>query len=489
MDVAIKYQQMSLTESVQKLKGSLMETDTIHEQNYQLFSTMDVQKTAKKLSLINRGTERGSKELPSSNDENFDEVEQQIINLVEKDLDRNQKVYDDQTSIYIERIGLAGSTSDYTKIEIEVRDAIADFRKTIDEGRSQLERKEENLRETADERRKFRKKHSLERTAHYPELGSRILRLGLLALLFLVESLANTPLLAKGSEFGLTGGVTQAITIALLNIGVATVTGYVGLRELFHRNLFRKLLGTIWLTLWVTITIVFNLLVAHYRELSEVLITDPGIPQQIINGFIANPIGLNDFPSWILFGIGILFALIALLDMFTLDDAYPFYGKLDRKYQRLCQEYTDMRSDLVHDLSTPRTEIVDEIAMAIDEINKQQDNRIRLQASCKTTLREYQASIKSLNNQCNQLLQIYREANRDARSTEAPERFNERIELDRSPLDHPNFSPFNTDFHANNLRKSMEEFFDEFDSLRKEIPLLSDVTKVRQEDGSTQNST
>ena len=465
-----------------------MEVDTIHEQKLELFCAIDVTKVAEKLSLHSRGAERGNKELPESNDEKLDEVEQEIVHLIEKDLDRNQKIYEDQANTYIERIALAGSTSDYTKIEIEAQDAIANFRKRIDEERSQLERKEENLKEVSNERRNFKKKHKLERTAHYPELGSRILRLGLIALLFLVEALANTPLLAKGSELGLTGGVTQAITIALLNIGIAAVTGYVGLRELFHRNLFRKLLGTIWLILWITITIAFNLLVAHYRELSEVLITDPGIPQQIMNEFIANPIGLDDFPSWVLFGIGILFALIALLDMFTLDDAYPFYGKLDRKYQRLCQEYADLRSEIIHELSAPRTEIAGEIAIAIDAIDKQENNRIHLQASWNGILAEYQTSIESLNNQCNQLLQIYRSANREARSSKSPDRFNDSIKIIRqpnsSPEDLPILSTKQTGNHVNNLRKIMDKFFDEFNSLSEEIPPLSAVTGGSKEDGS-----
>ena len=466
-----------------------MEVDSIHEPKFELFCTIDVNKVAERLSLHSRGTERGNEELPESNDEILDEVEQEIVSLIEKDLDRNQKIYEDQANTYIERIALAGSTSDYTKIEIEAEDAIANFRKTIDEERSQLERKEENLREIADEKRKFKQKHKLERTAHYPELGSRILRLGLIAVLFLVEALANTPLLAKGSEFGLTGGVTQAITIALLNIGIAAVTGYVGLRELFHRNLFRKLLGTIWLILWLTITIAFNLLVAHYRELSEVLITDPGIPQQIVNEFIANPIGLDDFPSWVLFGIGILFALVALLDMFTLDDAYPFYGKLDRKYQRLCQEYADLRSDLIHELSAPRTKIANEIAIAIDAIAKQENNRIHLQASWNAILGEYQTSIQSLNNQCNELLQIYRSANREARSSRVPDKFNDNIRFNREPSisppeTSPIFSPIQTGIHAKNLRKIMDKFFDEFNSLSEEIPPLFAVTGGSRGDGS-----
>ena len=36
-------------------------------------------------------------------------------------------------------------------------------------------------------------------------------------------------------------------------------------------------------------------MVAHYRDVSKALITDPGIPQQIINEFLANPIRIERF--------------------------------------------------------------------------------------------------------------------------------------------------------------------------------------------------
>ena len=482
---------MVLRESIQKIKANLMETASIHEQSIDLFRALDGEKVAVRFDLAAKGTERGKQDLPDSKDENFDEVEQAVIDLVIKELDHNQKIFESHESTYKMRYDRLSNAADYSKIEIDARNTISDFRKQVDEGSSQLHIVEEPLKETSDERRLFKKKHKLERTAHYPDTGSVVLRWGIIAVLFLIEAIANASLLAKGNEFGWSGGFTQAIMIAFLNIGVAGVTGYFSLRQMWHRNWLRKLLGILWLSAWVVFTFGFNFLVAHYRDLSKVLITDPGIPQQIINEFLTNPFGLNDFLSWVLCGIGILFALIALLDTAGLDDEYPFYGKLEKKYQKLRKEYANLRSSLIEELTEVKSTVIDDISAAIDAIDRQTKERQAILANWKALGREYEVSIEKLQNQCDQLLHIYRSANRDARSTEVPERFYHRSKPQREYAATSSFkqTSVDTDILSNSLRKTMQEFFEAFDSARGEYPPLYIVTGLPDDEGTTQNST
>ena len=476
---------MGLIKSVQKLKDSLVETETIYDNNeIGLFPILDVEKTARRMSLETQGRARGQQELPDSNDQEYDEVEDEVISFIGNEIDKNWRICFNRVDAYKERGELLGSPADYTNIALDIHTKISDTRLLIEEERSELERTEINLKEIASEREFFKKKNHLERTAHYPDTGSIILRLGIILVLWLVESLANMPLLAKGSEFGLTGGILQAITVALLNIGMAAVTGYFGLRELCHRNLFRKLLGIIWLSFWLAVTVGFNLLVAHYRQLSEILITDPGFAQQLFGQFSANPFGLNDFHSWLLFGIGVLFALVALMDMFKLDDAYPFYGRLDRKYQNMCKDYADLRKEIIQQLPTPDSMWVREIQEQIDEIERQTEGRIGLREKCNWTLQEYAGSIDTLNRQCNELLKIYRSANRTARTSEPPEHFRKRVKLPGKTVECPEFRlvAMNTD----DLRSAIEKLLKDFEFWQKEIPTLSAVVYRLEENGSTQ---
>ena len=489
---------MGLKDSIKNVRGVLMETESIHERELNLFRTLDVDKVKEKLSLEKRGIEEGKKELPDENDENLDESEQAIIDLVQSEFDSNQKLFEQYSETYKSRYNRLSNTSDYSKIEIDARNAIADFRKRKVEGRTQLHIEEQNLIESSQERRHFKKRHNLQhRTAYYPELSRKVFGWGLIMVLFLVESVANGNLLAEGSDLGFYGGIAQAITIAGLNIGIALVTGYVGLRQLWHRNLVLKLLGLVWLFGWVAITLTFNLLIAHYRELVsyesvalDVRITDPGIPQHIIEAFLQNTFGLNDTLSWVLFGIGVLFALIALLESLSMDDKYPFYGKLERKYQSLRSKYADMRSTLINELEDSKSEAIEDITLAIDMIHKNSKERQAIQTNWAALKQEHLSSLKTLSDKRDQLLRIYRSANREARTTNVPTRFHQGIEKieEKGRIIPPVWATVDTDIHSETLRKTIQDFFEEFESAIEEYPPLDVVTGNSKNNGSTQNS-
>jgi hypothetical protein len=90
---------------------------------------------------------------------------------------------------------------------------------------------------------------------------------------------------------------------------------------------WRKIIGFLSLLGWLAFATIFNLLVAHYREAAGVFLEGGGaIALQALK---TDPLGLAEFQSWVLFGIGALFAFIALIDSLSMDDPYPFYGKLD----------------------------------------------------------------------------------------------------------------------------------------------------------------
>ena len=64
-----------------------------------------------------------------------------------------------------------------------------------------------------------------------------------------------------------------------------------------------------------------NLMVAHYREYSgEGMLAGAG-GEAAIAQLSANPFGLHSFLGWILFLMGFLFFIIAVIDAHTLDDS------------------------------------------------------------------------------------------------------------------------------------------------------------------------
>ena len=468
---------MGLKESVAKLKDELTEAGHLLDTSINRFIPLNVDKIAKKLELVERGTERGQLNQPQTDDSNLDEVELAIVDIAQSEFEKNRENLAQSQATYKERYFYFYNPSVYGNIETDARDCISEFRKNVDDGMSQLQIPAERLKETATERRNFRAEHNLNRTAHYPEAGGIVLRAGIIAVLLLIETLANGNFLAKGSDYGLIGGVIEAITIACLNLGIAVVIGYWGLRQLWHRDLFRKFLGLLSLCVWILFTLVFNLLVAHYRETAGIITEIAGF---IVDEFLVNPIGLNDFQSWVLFGIGFLFALIALIDSLTLDDLYPFYGALDRKYERLRLEYKNLRSRLIDELDHSRNDVIDQIKEARTELDRHDNERRTVLIHSADEQRAFRKFVDHLNYQCNQLLDIYRSVNANSRKTSAPERYGKRYDLGVTPADERSLEKpesVDTSRFQNNLQDLVNEFYSEFDQAVRTYPQLAEITR------------
>ena len=98
-----------------------------------------------------------------------------------------------------------------------------------------------------------------------------------------------------------------------------------------------------------------NLFVAHYRDSLAQLITKNfdswnaifSLGGVAFNNLLAHPFGMGDFKSFLLFGFGIVLAIVAAKKGFDLDDSYPGYGKLHREQQKLADQITDMLDEVI----------------------------------------------------------------------------------------------------------------------------------------------
>lgn len=110
----------------------------------------------------------------------------------------------------------------------------------------------------------FRQKNNLSREPHYP--ASSVLAAAVLLVLVLVEAGLNSVLFADASAHGLLGGWTEAIVLAIANVGLAFLLGFYGLRGLNGRGVFRKLAVGVLVAAGLGAVIGLNLFGAHYRD-------------------------------------------------------------------------------------------------------------------------------------------------------------------------------------------------------------------------------
>ena len=467
--------QNKLRDTLAKWQTVLADSDSVRHPTIERFPPLNIKKIASDLKLEERGTERGQANLPSEGAKDLDNVEIEIVQVVHDEMQKSRSRFEANQSTYEDRYYRLSDIREYGSFETEARNSLSEFKKDIDDGLNQLQIVSERLRETADERRSFKTKHKLDRTAHYPDGGSVVLRWGLILLLFLIESFANANFLAKGSDYGLLGGWVEAIAISFLNIGFALVIGLFVIREMWHRNLFRKLWGFMGLCMWLAFAVTFNLLVAHYRETAGIITEISGF---LFSEFLANPVGINEFQSWMLFGIGVLFAIITLLDALNMDDLYPFYGKLTRKYERLRIQYKNLRSELIDRNSETRTDLTDLMSSATAESDKQSSERKAILFNNKEDQLAFNNFLEKCEFDCNQLLTIYREANIVSRGSSAPAYFSQSFQFDKFP--YRNFSVELAEVleevtrFQESLRTVIKDFFDAFDDTT--YPQLSDIT-------------
>ena len=261
---------------------------------------------------------------------------------------------------------------------------------------------------------KFRADNRLARSPDYPDFGWSVLQWGLVLILFVLESLANSSFLAKGNELGVVGAYTVAFGISLLNLVPPFLFFGPISRYLFHRKMSWRAVGIFCMVPYVLCAPILNLGVAHYREVSGELMGDAGVA--VVSRMRETPFGFQDAESWVLFFIGITFSLIAFADGRKRDDAYPGYGKLDRLERQARKAYKDEQNEASDELAEIREEALDEIRRVAHDAESKPRERLRIVKDCERWIKEFEDYADRLQTDGAALIDEYREANHKARS-------------------------------------------------------------------------
>ena len=177
-----------------------------------------------------------------------------------------------------------------------------------------------------------------------------------------------------------------------------------------------------------------NVGVAHYREVSGALVAEGGAA--VIERIQVAPIGFQEFQSWVLLVLGLILSLLAFLDGFKLDDAYPQYGAHDRKLREVQHSYIAERGRIYDDLEDQLEEAVEDLKQAKQELGRWRREHLSILESRKRLFEAFDTQLDQLERVGNTLIGAYREANRVARPKgKVPKRFGESWHLDKPDID------------------------------------------------------
>jgi uncharacterized protein YukE len=396
-----------------------------------IFLDLNVDRVADELRLAERGSERGGQNRPTSDAQTLDDVEHQVVERIEAHKQDANGIYLDHVHTYDERLTALSFEERFATIQQAAPEAVGDFRAEATVGRDELFVLRRRLNESEVERERFRQRHRIERPARLASLGKVILKIGVLAILFIIEVVINGSFLAKANVGGLLGGAAQAVTFAALNIIASFFWGMVLIRLVNRRNYFLKLIGLLSFLAYLAFATALNLTLSHLREIPPAVAVSDRVGQEVLHRLLTAPYGLTDINSWILFTIGFIFSLIAMADGLLFFDPYIGYAGLERRWVDATRQFATARSELIErlrDIREDATETMNEAARDLSVRRSEYDALLQGRSRLAQRFDHHQNQIEQT---CRALLEIYREANRKARSTPAPDYFTKAYAVPR----------------------------------------------------------
>lgn len=448
-----------------------------------LFEKVDVNKIAEELHLIEDAEEAAKQGLPSLDSTSLDNTETEIVGRIGKHQSNAKERGDKELASYRKRlIDLNPEFHSHSSHSIAsaIRSSKTDLKEKAESAASDLRAKQRLLKEAEDRLTNFQKKNDLHREATKHREGYEWLGAGIIAVLFLIETLGNASFLAKGNELGLFGAYTEAIVISFANLGVAFLLGRL-ITNCHHVDWSRKSAGILAAIAFVAFAFFFNLMVAHYREITGTVLDEGG--QLAMSAFRENPLGLKDFQSWMLFCMGFLFAIISFIDgIIWTGDSYPGYSKVFFGYQGKYENYKGDYENHQKGLENTFDDAVKNLNSIKQKLMGFEKERASILDGHRHVIKSYEDHLNHLERAGNDLLKRYREVNRARRRGEAPTRFNDKWELEeRSPihstlpedlLNREEISAIISETTAS-VEKGEKELQKEYDSVRGDLRKLA----------------
>jgi hypothetical protein len=364
----------------------------------------------------------GKNELPPSDSINPCETELVIKNYANDTSKLIDSIYTKEKEILISRLSSFTPSTIITELKIEAKNAVTDFSASINTfiQKAILDKREYHGIEIELER--FKKENKLYRDPHYPD--SPLMNWAILLSILLFEIISNAYFFMAGHPAGFLGAFLQSLLISFCSMCLVFPTAFF-IRQLFHNSIARKAVFIPLTLLACVIIISFNLCVAHLRD---ILINNPiglgGLGNNIIVDRISNGIFNLDSPeSYLIFMVLTGLTIIAIIDIFKMDDPYPNFGKL----HRLLKESDTKWNEICEIKEKELTDNKENFRNIILELSRKIDQKFLMQQEMITSLhlkyQKYYNDIKLNENIANDLLDIFRRTNTKNRKTEPPDYF------------------------------------------------------------------
>ena len=390
------------------------------------FSTLDLEKIRTDLTLSNRATERGSRNEPPSDAVGLDAVELDIVNAVSSLRSEAFENYHKQTSAYDGRLARLDLRTIVPEIKTMLHDAEADFNAEVTKDTNYVFAKKNEVTEADNAYRTFRSRHSLERLPAIEK--NPVLAFGVLFLIFLIETAANSGFFSATHPGGLFGAIFEAAAISFINLATGFLLGIFALRYIRLPSPLWRLSMALLAVALISLAIVFNFFAAHYRDAFMLIPPDADdfmlkASRTALSNLIGARYVLQGFQSYLMVLVGLLVVIYATHKGLSWVDPYPGYGAAYRRSLSRLHEYLRLIDELVRNLQDRKDQAVGELRESITDIRRRDEEYGVVISERSRLTHRYNTYLESLERAADSLLSGYREANRAARNQPAPKTF------------------------------------------------------------------
>lgn len=410
-----------------KVRGFFDRSELLRAPMDDPFIQLDRAEAARSMRLRERGAEQGALDLPPSSMETLDVVEAEVAAFIQDHFERAQIDAANSVRTYDSRLNALSLIANLSSIRTEGQVALSDFKAEVVNRRGRLANSRDAIVESYAELRDFKKENGLRRPAHEAPPASATV--GTILVCWLLETIANSMFLRLGDSMGWLGGVIAAAVVGAINVGLAAVVGRLVWPMVNRREPGMKAIGWAGIGTWLALTVAWNLLAGHYRDAKSLGLPSP---ETAALGMLGS--GLESIYSYGLLVAGLVFAVGAAISGYRMDDPYPGYGPVSRRHAKRCEDYVADVEDATGELTAIRDDAVGEATDVRMELGRQLTQRQQILTHREAFRRRFEEHAAHLEATANALLQEYRTANRAARSTDAPRRFDVAWTLPRSEL-------------------------------------------------------
>lgn len=418
----------------EKLKNFFEQFGPIHDGRALTFPQLDTEIIKRKLRLKEEGEEKGQRNYPPKSLQALDEIEQGIVSFISNEVkDSLESFYDHQKS-YEDRVTKLGSIGLTSQLESIPLTAASDFKKQLHQRKDELYLFRAKVTESEKDLEKFKAKNALDRSARFPK--SRFLYYAVALLLLVIETFVNGMFFAKGDELGIVGGFFRALIPAALNVAGGFYLGNLAFRLFIHRHKALRACGVFLCLLIPSLIALLNLFVAHYRSAVANLVSE-NPAKAALETFLAAPFSLVDVESWLLFTVGCVFALIATIDFWKMDDVYLHYGEVSRDRDSKVGDYANLKSDALEELQDIREENLENLEGALSVLGARHNEATSIFDAQRRWQTLFTQHLNHLESVGRSLLAYYRGCNSSTRTEPAPEHFSQEWKLEQPEIPMP----------------------------------------------------